>query len=509
MHRLSAREIATKVRQGEVSAKSVVEHFLHRIEKYDPQIGAFLTVYKERALAQANKIDQKKASGQSLGKLAGVPIAIKDNIHVKGEISTCGSKFLTNFKAPFDSTVVKHLEAEDAIIIGKTNLDEFAMGSSTENSALQKTHNPWNLKCTPGGSSGGSAAAVAARLCPLSLGTDTGGSVRQPASFCGIAGFKPTYGRVSRYGLVAFGSSLDQIGPFANNVEDIGLVMEIIGKPCERDSTSLALPAEEYVSACHQAISPLKIGVPWKFLEDLQPETRRFFEKSLNVYKGLGAQIVEVDLSILKYSIAVYYILATAEASTNLARFDGVRYGHRSPRAKTLEEVYDFSKEEGFGHEVKRRILLGTFVLSSGYQDAYYKKAQKIRTLMIQHYKQAFQRCDVIAMPVSPFPAFEIGSIKDPLQMYLADIYTLSVNLAGLPGISIPNGFTSEGKPMGLQLIGPQKRDKFVIQAAYAFEKATQYHNAIPNWSEVNMKQTLFLGNRHRLRNPCRIKYKI
>ncbi len=481
MHRLSAREIANKVRQGEVSAKSVVQHFLHRIEKYDPQIGAFLSVYKDRALTHAQKIDQKKSLGQPLGKLAGVPIAIKDNIHVKGEISTCASKFLTNFKAPFDSTVVQHLEAEDAIIIGKTNLDEFAMGSSTENSALLKTHNPWNLNCTPGGSSGGSAAAVAARLCPLSLGSDTGGSIRQPAAFCGIAGFKPTYGRVSRYGLVAFGSSLDQIGPFATNVEDIGLAMEVIGKHCPKDSTSLDMPAEDYVSACQNSVHNLRIGVPWKFLEGLEPETRRFFEESLEVYKQMGAQLVEVDLSTLKYSIAVYYILATAEASTNLARFDGIRYGHRSPRAKTLEEVYDFSKEEGFGAEVKRRILLGTFVLSSGYQDAYYKKAQKIRTLMIQQYKQAFQSCNVIAMPVSPFPAFEIGSITDPLQMYLADIYTLSINLAGLPGISIPNGFTTTGKPLGLQLIGPQKHDKFVIQTAHAFQKATHYHNAIPD----------------------------
>lgn len=480
MHTLSARELKERICRGEMSAFSVAEHFLQRIEKYNPQIGAFLTVLKDKALAQALKIDQKRAKGNRLGKLAGIPIAIKDNIHVQGEISSCGSKFLTDFRAPFNSTVVKLLEEEDAVIIGKTNLDEFAMGSSTENSALQKTHNPWNLKCTPGGSSGGSAAAVAARLCPLALGSDTGGSIRQPACFCGITGFKPTYGRVSRFGLVAFGSSLDQIGPLATNAEDIGLIMEVMGRHCDKDSTSLPIPPEEYLTHLKQLPSSLTIGVPWKFLEDLQPETRHLFETSLEVYKKLGAQVVEVDLSTLKYSIATYYILATAEASTNLARFDGIRYGRRSPRAKTLDEVYDFSKEEGFGHEVKRRILLGTFVLSSGYQEAYYKKAQKIRTLIIQQYQQAFQKCHVIAMPVSPFPAFEIGSITDPLQMYLADIYTISINLAGLPGISIPNGWTIDRKPMGLQLIGPQKQDSLVLQAAHGYQQATSFHNTLP-----------------------------
>lgn len=480
IHTLTAREIHHKFLKSELSAQEITQAFLKRIEQFDPKIQAFLTVLKERALLQAKNLDEKKASGKKLGKLAGIPIAIKDNMHIKGELSTCASKFLTNYKAPFDSTVVRLLEDEDAILIGKTNMDEFAMGSSNENSALQMTYNPWNLKCTPGGSSGGSAAAVAARLCPLALGSDTGGSIRLPASFCGVVGYKPTYGRVSRYGLVAFASSLDQIGPFATNVEDAALVMEVIGKHCEKDSTSLPAGSEEYLSQMQGNIKGLKIGVPWQFLKDLVPESQKIFSQSIEILKSLGAEIVEVDLSILKFSLPVYYILATAEASTNLARFDGIRYGVRSPRAKTLEEVYDFSKAEGFGNEVKRRILLGTFVLSSGYQDAYYKKAQKIRTLLIRSYQEAFKKCNLIASPVSPFSAFEMGSIKDPLQMYLEDIYTIGINLAGLPAVSIPAGFSSQKMPLGFQLIGPQKHDVQVLQASKAFESATSYHTCIP-----------------------------
>lgn len=480
LHTLTARDIRDKFVAGELTAIAIVEHFLKRIETYDGQVQSFLTVLADRARKKAKELDEKRAAGKPLGKLAGVPIAIKDNIHIKGETSTCASKFLTNYKAPFESTVVRLLEAEDAILIGKTNMDEFAMGSSNENSGLQMTYNPWNLKCTPGGSSGGSAAAVAARLCPISLGSDTGGSIRLPASFCGIVGFKPTYGRVSRFGLVAYGSSLDQIGPFATNVEDAALVMEILGRHCEKDSTSLANDAEDYMNTMDVDFKGKKIGVPWHFLENLAPESKKIFENSLEVYKSLGAEIVDIDLSLLKYALPVYYILATAEASTNLARFDGIRYGHRSNRANTLDEVYEFSKTEGFGPEVKRRILLGTYVLSSGYQDAYYKKAQKIRTLLINSYKEAFKKCDLIATPVSPFAAFEIGSVKDPLQMYLEDIYTIGINLAGLPAISIPAGFSHDGKPMGLQIIGPQKRDLLVFQASKAFENKTSYHTHIP-----------------------------
>lgn len=482
MHTFTAIQLHDKFMRGELSATSIVRHFLDRIEKYDSRVGAFLAVFQERALAKAENLDKKRASGQPLGRLAAIPIAIKDNIHVEGELTTCASKFLVNYRAPFSSTVVRLLEEEDAIIIGKTNLDEFAMGSSTENSALQKTFNPWNLECTPGGSSGGSAAAVAARLVPVALGSDTGGSIRQPAAFCGITGFKPTYGRVSRFGLVAFGSSLDQIGPMTANCADSALIMEVIGRHCEKDSTSMPIPQEDYLTGLNKETKGLKIGVPWQFLDGINEESRQLFENSLSVFKELGFELVDVDLSVLRYSIAAYYILATAEASTNLARFDGIRYGVRSSKAQTLDEVYDFSKEEGFGPEVKRRILLGTFVLSSGYKDAYYKKAQKVRSLMIQSYKKAFQQCNLVAMPVSPFPAFKMGEITEPLQMYLADIYAIGANMAGLPAISIPAGFTKDKKPFGLQLLGDQKRDLDVIQAANAFEKATGYASMLPDF---------------------------
>ena len=481
MYTLSAIELRDKFLKGEFTAEAIIDTFLKRIEKYDPQIGSFLCVFKESSMKRAKELDEKQKSGKKMGRLAGIPIAIKDNIHVKGEITTCASKFLVNYKAPFDATVIRLLEEEDAIIIGKTNLDEFAMGSSTENSAIQKTYNPWDLKCTPGGSSGGSAAAVAARLCPLALGSDTGGSVRLPGSFCGIVGFKPTYGRVSRYGLVAYGSSLDQIGAFATRTADAALLMEVIGKHCEKDSTSYDLPSDSYLDNFKDNIKGMKIGVPWKFLEGLAPEPKEVFQKAMEKFKALGAEIIDVDLSILKYSIAVYYILATAEASTNLARFDGIRYGVRAPEAKTLDEVYDLSKEQGFGSEVKRRILLGTYVLSSGYKDAYYQKAQKVRGLIIRRFEEIFKVCDLVATPTSPFTAFEIGAIKDPLQMYLEDIYTIGSNLAGLPAISIPEGFAKDGKPLGLQLIGPQRLDGRVLMAADVFEKATDYV-AIPEF---------------------------
>jgi aspartyl-tRNA(Asn)/glutamyl-tRNA(Gln) amidotransferase subunit A len=480
MHTLSALELHHRFCRGELTAVEITTTFLKRIAQYDKEIGAFLIVFSDRAMQKARALDAKKAAGQPIGKLAAIPIAIKDNINIKGEFTTCGSKFLTNYRAPFDATVTELLEAEDAILIGKTNLDEFAMGSSTENSALQRTGNPWNLKCSPGGSSGGSAAAVAARLCPIALGSDTGGSVRQPGALCGVVGYKPTYGRVSRSGLVAFGSSLDQIGTLATSAADVALIMEVLGRQCDKDSTSIPEPAEEYLRFFDGNISGKKIGVPFHLLEALNLEAKQLFLQSVEQLKGLGAQIIDVNLDLLKYAVAVYYILATAEASTNLARFDGIRYGRRSARAETLEEVYEFSKEEGFGQEVKRRILLGTYVLSSGYRDAYYRKAQKVRTLMIRQYQEAFTKCSLIVTPVSPFPAFEIGSIKDPLQMYLADIYTIPLNLTGLPGVSIPAGFTAEGKPVGLQIIGPQKQDRDVLHAADAFQKATQYHRALP-----------------------------
>jgi aspartyl-tRNA(Asn)/glutamyl-tRNA(Gln) amidotransferase subunit A len=417
-----------------------------------------------------------------LGKLAAIPIAIKDNMHIEGEITTCGSQFLKNYRAPFTATAVKALEKEDALFIGKTNLDEFAMGSTTSNSSFFPTHNPWDLKTVPGGSSGGSAAAVAARLSLIATGSDTGGSIRQPAGLTGIVGFKPTYGRISRYGLVAFGSSLDQIGPMTTTVADAALAMEVMGHHDPHDATSMDLPPEIY-PLHHKLEEGTVLGVPWQFLEGLKPEILANFKESIEVFKSLGGKIVEIDLSVLKYSIAVYYILATAEASTNLARFDGIRYGVRSKEAKNLEEVYELSRKQGFGREVKQRILLGTYVLSAGFQDAYYKKAQKVRTLILDAYERAFNQCDAILMPVAPSAAFEAHSVHDPIEIYLQDIYTVSANLAGLPAISVPSGYNKTGLPLGLQILGPQMCDVSVMQIAYAYEQAAR-HTQIPRGYE-------------------------
>jgi aspartyl-tRNA(Asn)/glutamyl-tRNA(Gln) amidotransferase subunit A len=480
MFELSAHAIADLLQKGEITAVEVAEKTLKRIAQHDPKIGSFLSIFSERTMDRAAAIDAKRKVGKRLGKLAGVLVGLKDNILVKGEVATCGSRMLENYVAPYDATATRLLEEEDAIIIGKTNLDEFAMGSSTEHSAYHLTKNPWDLACTPGGSSGGSGAAVAARLIPAAFGSDTGGSVRQPAAFCGIVGFKPTYGRVSRYGLVAYGSSLDQISPFATNVTDIALLMEVVARHCANDATSLPFPPEHYTKSLHQPHGKLKVGVPMGFLEGLGKEAHANFLASLDKLRSLGAEIVEVDLSLLKYSLAVYYVLATAEASTNLARFDGIRYGRRSPRAATLEEVYDFSRQEGLGAEVKQRILLGTYVLSAGFQDAYYKQAQKVRALIIDAFKTAFSKCQLIAMPTTPFSAFPLGSIQDPLQLYLQDIYTIASNLTGTPAISIPAGFTHDNKPLSLQLIGPQMHDAAVLRLAYAFEQATDYHRKLP-----------------------------
>lgn len=480
IHHLSALELRDAFLKGDLSAVQIVHHTMSRIKQHDRSLGAFLSLLEERALLRAETLDRKRAQKKPLGKLAGVPIAIKDNMHISGEITTCASKFLKNYRAPFDATAVRLLEEEDALLVGKTNLDEFAMGGSNENSAYFPAHNPWDLNCTPGGSSGGSAAAVAARLVPLATGSDTGGSVRQPAGFCGIVGFKPTYGRVSRYGLVAFGSSLDQIGPMTRTVSDAGLMMEVMGRHCSHDATSLNLPAESYLDPLAKDLKDRTFGVPWHFLEGLKPEAKENFSASLKVLESLGAKLVEIDLDICKYAISVYYILATAEASTNLARFDGVRYGVRASSAKSLEELYDRSRSEGFGREVKQRIMLGTYVLSAGYQDAYYKKAQKVRTLMIHAFEKAFSTCDAIALPTAPSVAFPLKAMHDPLELYLQDIFTTLVNLAGLPAISVPSGFDRNGMPLGLQILGPQLHDVSVIEYAYAFEQATLHGKKIP-----------------------------
>ena len=480
MYKKSALELRNLFLEKKVSSEEITNYFLKRIEKFDKELNTFINVLSKRAINKAKELDEKLKNDEPIGKLASIPVVLKDNINIKDEITTCGSKFLTNYRAVFDSTLVELLEGEGAIILGKTNLDEFAMGSSCENSSFFPTKNPWDLDCVPGGSSGGSTAAVAARLSPIGFGSDTGGSIRQPAAFCGAVGFKPTYGRVSRYGLVAFGSSFDQLGPIANNVKDVALIMEVIGRHCKKDSTSLELPKESYLDNLPTSFQNIKIGVPHNFLKDLSSETLDNFESSLKILKDLGIKIIDIDLDIMKYSIAIYYILATAEASTNLARFDGIRYGQRSKNAKTLKEIYELSRDEGFGSEVKRRIMLGTYVLSSGYHDAYYRKAQKVRTLMIKAFENAFSICDFVAMPTAPSSCFEIGSIANPLDMYLQDLFTVPANLAGLPAISLPSGFDEKKRPLAFQMFAPVLQDVKLIQYASLFEKAMKIEKIPP-----------------------------
>ena len=479
MYKLSAKQLHQAFLDKKYSAVEIITYFLKRIEKLNEKTNSFINVFEERALERAKKLDAKLAAGQPVGKLAAVPIGLKDNMCVEGELTTCCSNFLQNYRSPYDATVVRLLEEADAIILGKTNLDEFAMGSSTEYSFNGTSKNPWDLERSPGGSSGGSAAAVASRLCPITLGSDTGGSIRQPASFTSTVGFKPTYGRVSRYGLVAFASSLDQIGPITYNVEDSALVMEVLGNHCEKDSTSIPKEQEEYLKKMQDSIKGKKIGIPRSFLGDLKGEAKDLFEESINTFIKLGATIVDVNLEKNKYSVPIYYILAPAEASTNLARYDGVRYGKRSEKATSLDAIYDLSKQEGFGKEVKRRIMLGTFVLSSGYQDAFYKKAQKVRRLIIEDYKKAFEECDVVVMPVTPVTPFKSHSISDPVEMYLQDLYTISANMAGLPAISVPCGFVKD-LPFGLHIVGPQLGESAVFNFAHNFEKATTLSKTIP-----------------------------
>lgn len=466
LHHQSGQELSKRFKSGEISAEEIAKAFLQQVDTHDAKIRAFLTVTRDRALNQARLLDEKKRQGEALGALAAVPIAIKDNIHVKGERTTCGSKILGDFKAPFSATAVNLLEEAGALIIGKTNMDEFGMGSSTENSAFFPTCNPWNLNAIPGGSSGGSAAAVSSRMSSIALGSDTGGSVRQPAALCGVFGFKPSYGRVSRWGLVAYASSLDTIGTFAHDIEDIARVMEIIGTPCSFDSTCIPKPAENYQERIRSSLEGVRIGLPTHFLAELNKEAKEQFEKSIKQLEQKGCECVEINLDILKHCLAVYYIIATAEAATNLARFDGIRYGVRSAQATNLDELIRMSREEGFGKEVKRRILMGNFSLSSDQQEAFFRKAQKVRYLIMEQYKRAFDQCDLIAMPTSPTPAHEIGTITDPLQIYLSDIYTTSVNLAALPAISLPTGLSNQGMPWGLQLIAKHGEDRKLIQTA-------------------------------------------
>jgi aspartyl-tRNA(Asn)/glutamyl-tRNA(Gln) amidotransferase subunit A len=467
---------------GDISSEELTGECLSAVRERDPQFGAFLLVDDEAALSQARAIDARRRKGDPIGALAGLPVALKDVLCVKGIRTTCGSKILGNFIPPYDAHVVQKLHQADAVLIGKTNMDEFAMGSSTENSAYQLTRNPWDRERIPGGSSGGSGAAVAAGEVPLALGTDTGGSIRQPAALCGIAGLKPTYGRVSRFGLVAFASSLDQIGPMARDVEGVALLLEVLAGHDPRDSTSVDHPVPRYRETLDQPVQSLTIGVAREhFGAGLDREVEQAIRAALHVYEHLGVRVVDVSLPHTPYAVATYYLVATAEASSNLARYDGTLYGHRAAKFDNLIDMMERTRGEGFGPEVKRRLMLGTFVLSSGYVEAYYLKALKVRRLIKQDFDRAFGECDVIMGPTSPTPAFKIGERSaDPLAMYLSDIYTISANLAGLPGISIPCGFTKAGLPIGLQLLaGPFEEEK-LLRVARMYERETDWHTRRP-----------------------------
>ncbi|MFI5301197.1 MAG: Asp-tRNA(Asn)/Glu-tRNA(Gln) amidotransferase subunit GatA [Polyangiales bacterium] len=480
----SVVDIAAAVKSGRVSAREITDRVLHRIarDQADPQgTQAFLDVDGARAIAQANAVDEKRARGEALGPLAGVPIGLKDVLCTRDAPTTCGSKILEGYRPPYDATAVARLRAADAVFTGKLNMDEFAMGSSNENSAYRVVRNPWDPTRVPGGSSGGSAAAVAAGLSTATLGTDTGGSIRQPASLCGVVGVKPTYGRVSRYGLVAFASSLDQIGPFAADVKGAAALLEVIAGKDGHDATSVDEPIERYTDACGRDIRGTRIGVPREYLEGeaaegLEPDVRASIEHALKTLESLGCVLVPVTMPHTRYAVPTYYVLATAECSSNLARFDGVRYGMRNREGaalRDLEAMYGQTRDAGFGAEVKRRILLGTYVLSAGYYDAFYSKAQKVRTLMCRDFDRAFASCDAIVGPTSPQVAWKMGEKSDdPLKMYLADVFTLPASLAGLPGVSLPALPSRHGLPIGLQIVTPAMTEARMLAIAHAFEQA-------------------------------------
>ncbi len=469
---LTVHELQEKIKSKELTITEITKAYVEKINEKEKDIEAFVTPLTEDAISKAEEIQSKIEEGELTGELAGIPIGIKDNICTKGIKTTCSSKMLENFVSPYDATVMEKINNQNMINLGKLNMDEFAMGGSTEYSYFKKTKNPHNINKVPGGSSGGSAAAVAANMVPWALGSDTGGSIRQPASFCGVVGLKPTYGLVSRYGLVAFASSLDQIGPITKDVRDCAMLLNIIAGHDEKDTTSEDMPKKDYTKALKNEVKGLKIGVPKEFFgEGINQEVKETLEKAIQEYKEMGAEIEEFSLDIAQYSLATYYIIACAEASSNLGRFDGIRYGYRTPEFKNLKELYKKSRSEGFGDEVKRRIILGTYVLSSGYYDAYYKKAQQVRTLVMNEFNKAFEKYDVILTPTSPTVAFDIGSKSDnPLEMYLADICTVSVNIAGLPAISIPVGKDKEGMPIGMQLIGNKFQEETILNAAYTIE---------------------------------------
>ena len=474
---LTVHELKEKLAKKEITVQEVTKAYVDRINDKEKDVGAFVTTLCDEALEEAKSIQEKIDAGEIKGELAGIPIGIKDNMCTKGIKTTCSSKMLENFVSPYDATVVEKLKEQHMIDLGKLNMDEFAMGASTEYSAFHVTRNPWNLNTVPGGSSGGSAAAVAANLVPWALGSDTGGSIRQPAAFCGVVGLKPTYGLVSRYGLVAFASSLDQIGPITKDVEDAAILLNVIAGHDERDTTSENREKIDYTKCLKNDVKGLKIGVPKEFFgEGINEEVKAKLKEAIEKYKEMGAEVEEFSLDIANYALATYYIIACAEASSNLGRFDGIRYGYRTENFTNLKEIYKNSRSEGFGDEVKRRIILGTYVLSSGYYDAYYKKAQQVRTLVRKEFDKAFEKYDVLLTPTSPTVAFGIGEKSgNPLEMYLADICTVSVNIAGLPGISIPCGVDSQGMPIGMQLIGNKFCEETILNTAYTFEKEIKF----------------------------------
>jgi aspartyl-tRNA(Asn)/glutamyl-tRNA(Gln) amidotransferase subunit A len=478
---LTIHELAERFRRRELTPSEVTRAHLERIEALDPQVNAYLTITREVALRQAAEADERFRAGVPRGPLDGVPIALKDVLCTRGIRTTCGSKILEHFVPPYDATAVTRLFDAGAVLLGKTNLDEFAMGSSTENSGFFPTRNPWDLTRVPGGSSGGSAAAVAAGMATAALGTDTGGSIRQPAAFCGDVGLKPTYGRVSRYGLIAFASSLDQIGPLARDVEDAALVLGAVAGHDPLDSTSVDVPVPDYRAYLGRGIEGLKVGIPSEyFIDGLDPEVEAAVRAAVTVLETLGARAQPVSLPHTEYGVAAYYLIAPAEASSNLARYDGVKYGLRVPRARDLVDMYSKTRAAGFGAEVKRRVMLGTYALSAGYYDAYYGKAQRVRTLVRRDFDRAFEQVDVIAAPTTPGAAFKFGEKEDPLQMYLNDVFTIPGNLSGLPGVSLPTGFTMSGLPIGLQLLGRAFEEAGLLRVAHAYERATEWHRRRP-----------------------------
>ena len=491
LNQLTAHEVVNLIQKKKITAYEVMQDIFNQIDKVDNLIKAFLVINRKEALKQAKEIDVKVKNGEELPFLAGVAVAIKDIIATQGTETTCGSKILKGFIPPYNATVINKLKEAGAIIIGKTNMDEFAMGSSTENSAFGPTHNPWDLERVPGGSSGGSSAAVAADETFVALGTDTGGSIRQPASLCGMVGLKPTYGRVSRYGLVAYASSLDQIGPITKDVTDCALVMNVISGHDNMDSTSVNLEVPDYLKPCQAGIKDLKIGVPKEyFIEGIDPEVKSALDRALKIFEKLGARVEEVSLPHTKYSLPTYYLIATAEASSNLARYDGVQYGYRAEEYKDLSSMYQKTRSEGFGSEVKRRIMLGTYALSSGYYDAYYLKAQKVRTLIKEDFDKVFSKYDILVTPVSPTPAFKLNEkVSDPLTMYLSDIYTIPINLAGLPAISINCGYSKSNLPIGLQIIGRHFSEETILRAAFNFEQNNDVEKRKPSIKPTKHKE--------------------